>query len=289
MGKMRDGHKVERRRMLIWGQTYPELSKTKTETVCTGAVFVDEPGLIRLYPLDIRYMEKEKRIRKWSIIEADIWSSDKDLRPESRKIDPDSVTVIDQLPASEWKRRKELLIRPEHMVSGVDEMRERQRSTGQSLGILKPSSIDSICFDRMTDEDKEIFDQKYKHIINQQEFWGPNSKPMPFLRYRPRLGFTCEADQNTYRPRRVLEWEFIQGAAHHFGQENPAQSFSDWVFPNRFSDNYENYIILGNINGFPRSFVVVSVVYIHKKHLAQKKKPKPKPNKNDPKQGMLFG
>jgi len=38
-------------KLLIWGTTYPEFSKTYYETVCTGALDEDTGKLVRIYPI----------------------------------------------------------------------------------------------------------------------------------------------------------------------------------------------------------------------------------------------
>src|SRR5262249_4696351 len=44
----------QRQRILIWGKTRPELSRTYRETVCTGGILADNRRLIRLYPIPLR-------------------------------------------------------------------------------------------------------------------------------------------------------------------------------------------------------------------------------------------
>src|SRR5690349_10297784 len=55
----------ERRRILIWGKTRPELSRNYRETVCTGGVFEDSGRLVRLYPIPLRYLDDEKYFKKY--------------------------------------------------------------------------------------------------------------------------------------------------------------------------------------------------------------------------------
>ena len=65
----------ERRRILIWGKTRPELSAKYREIVCTGGVFEDTKCLVRLYPIPLRYLEDERV--------AFVSKSPKDPRPET--------------------------------------------------------------------------------------------------------------------------------------------------------------------------------------------------------------
>ena len=61
----------ETKRLLIWGETYPELSEKYRETVCTAGV--DEAGHpIRLYPLPIRYMQAHQEFKLYDWVTVSI-------------------------------------------------------------------------------------------------------------------------------------------------------------------------------------------------------------------------
>jgi hypothetical protein len=47
-----------KKRLLIWGTTYPEFSKKYYETVCTGALDVATQKLVRIYPIRLRHMKE---------------------------------------------------------------------------------------------------------------------------------------------------------------------------------------------------------------------------------------
>src|SRR5262249_14937551 len=53
----------EKRRILIWGKTSPQLSSRYIETVCTGGVFEDGAP-VRLYPIPFRYLDDQDRFKK---------------------------------------------------------------------------------------------------------------------------------------------------------------------------------------------------------------------------------
>src|SRR6185369_8975015 len=96
-----------RRRILIWGKTRPELSKTYREIVCTGGIFADTRRLVRLYPVPLRYMDDERVFRKYQWIEAYVRRAPEDARPESFKVRADGITVLEELPsvAGNWDAR----------------------------------------------------------------------------------------------------------------------------------------------------------------------------------------
>lgn len=99
-------------RVLIWGKTYPELSSKHTETVCTGAV--DERGRpIRLYPVPLRYLQGAQQYSIGDVVEVRARRNPKDNRPESYRIDPDSLAIVRRVPTDqqEWAGRREWVFR----------------------------------------------------------------------------------------------------------------------------------------------------------------------------------
>jgi hypothetical protein len=58
------------KKLLIWGKTYPEFSKSYYETVCTGAVDEETGKLVRIYPVTLRHMKEPFKTYDW--IEAHV-------------------------------------------------------------------------------------------------------------------------------------------------------------------------------------------------------------------------
>ena len=86
----------ERKKILIWGKTRPELSKTHKETVCTGGVFEDTKKFVRLYPIPLRYLDDERYFKKYQWIEADVRKAMRDARTESYNIRYSGPHCLDQ-------------------------------------------------------------------------------------------------------------------------------------------------------------------------------------------------
>lgn len=83
-------------RILIWGKPYPEISSKYYETVCTGGVLADGK-FIRLYPIPFRYLSDTKIFTKYQWVRAKIKKSKEDPRPESFKVDPESIKAEDNI------------------------------------------------------------------------------------------------------------------------------------------------------------------------------------------------
>src|SRR6476660_5925321 len=82
---------TRREKILIWAKTYPELSSRYLETVCTAGMLPSGKPL-RLYPIPYRYLAGDKeQFKLYQWITADIQKKPDDSRPESFRIDCDSI------------------------------------------------------------------------------------------------------------------------------------------------------------------------------------------------------
>src|SRR3989442_3655183 len=95
-------------KILIWGKTYPELSTKHIETVCTAGV-LESGKPVRLYPINYRYLNEQFDLYQW--ITAGIQKNADDSRPESFKIDIDSIKLGEKVPTTkdEWGKRAEIM------------------------------------------------------------------------------------------------------------------------------------------------------------------------------------
>ena len=86
-----------KKQILITVKAYPNPSKKYSETVCCAGVDLSNNNLVRLYPIPYRDLDNEKKFKKYSIIEVDCWKATDDKRPESFKLDPDSIKIVKHL------------------------------------------------------------------------------------------------------------------------------------------------------------------------------------------------
>jgi hypothetical protein len=149
----------ERKRILIWGKTRPELSRSHKETVCTGGVFEDTKRFVRLYPIPLRYLDDEKVFKKYQWIEAFVRKAIKDTRPESYNIRCDGITVGEFIPSEkgDWSRRAEWIIQPGHIFRSVESLQDAREREGTSIGMVKPLSVTDYRVEAYSEEERQGF------------------------------------------------------------------------------------------------------------------------------------
>jgi len=133
-------------KILILGRAVPEESKKYFQTVCVGGI-TDQGQLRRLYPVVYKPFEPSGGIpfhkRDW--IEVRVMPPDdrRDTRPESRKLDFESVKVLNQ---EDYERIREII--HAHLSKSVKKIQE----SGASVGFVKPRIISFDCEIQNTDE-----------------------------------------------------------------------------------------------------------------------------------------
>src|SRR5712691_10342778 len=103
------------KRILITVRTYPLPARKGIEVSCTGGI-TDDGKWIRLFPVPYRFLDGDKQFKKYEWIAAGVSKSTNDPRPESYKLNADSIRIGDMVSsADEWRGRRELikpLLRP---------------------------------------------------------------------------------------------------------------------------------------------------------------------------------
>lgn len=204
----------QRRRILIWGKTRPELSTTYKEIVCTGGVFADTTRLVRLYPIPLRYLDDERVFKKYQWIEAEVARNLSDPRPESFRIAPDGIELGETIPTDRgnWDDRAKWVIQPHNIFSSVETLQAQQKQDRTSLGLVKPAKVTGVSAVRVPQKETENFTTRYEEAIRQMDLpldpdTGRQVKPLRAADYRFKISFSCDDLTCTGHEFSVLDWE----------------------------------------------------------------------------------
>jgi hypothetical protein len=211
----------------------PRASRTHGETVCIAAV--DRSGAwIRLYPVSFRDLSDAQRFGRWDHLKYR-WRRPRgasDIRTESRRVDPSSITIVGQLPVG---KRNLLLNR-----IAVSSLR-KERAENRSLALLRPEIIDFRAV-RRTLEELEKQRATYAAIEAQTELFSVIRQliprdPCPYefvYRYRDADGShtgTCqdwETEATFFRRLKEFgsEREALAWMQQKFGEEYPREGMA---------------------------------------------------------------
>lgn len=248
--------------LLILTKTYPNPSSNHRETTCVAAF--DQAGqLRRLYPVPFRLLDGEHQFKKWEWIRGQLASPRADHRPESRRIDIDTVQKTGREVGTEnaWAERRRW-IEP-HVVAGMTALELRRQETGQTLGFIRPTRILSLEITPVKDPDWT--DEDKKKLLQEGLFDSEAIRARAPLRKLPfdfHYIYECATAGGPEQFRhKITDWE--AGALFW----NCRQGYGDdWEGPFRqkleteFSAK-DLLFLMGTVHRFPDQWLIVGLVY----------------------------
>ncbi len=198
----------ETKRILVTVKAYPNLSRKYGETVCVAGIDLHTNQWIRLYPIPFRDLDSDQRFKKYNIIEVKAAKAKNDHRPESYKVDRNTIKVVGsvdyKLNKVNWVERKKAVLPT--LSKSMCEILGLSQSESKSLGIFKPKNV-SFSWEKVTAEDKK----KRQTYYAQQDFLEKKKDPLEAIPYVFRYSFFCAGEKNcqghTYA---IIDWEIAQ-------------------------------------------------------------------------------
>lgn len=257
----------EQKRILIWGKTRPELSRTYRETVCTGGILEDSRRLIRLYPIPLRYLNEQQLFRKYQWIDARIRRNPDDPRPESYRVDYDSIKAVGEPLSTDdgyWTERADWVLAPGNVFQSVEKLLEANLAASTSLGLVRPGRVIRVHAERFTEREKAEFWENYRRIQQVQDlpFFEPAAeaevKPIRHPDFRFKIKFQSAQREHDFT---VFDWEVdslyfnrIQaGRSQQKARDAVIEHITDVVC----GENRDTHFFLGNSLAHQRNFSIV--------------------------------
>lgn len=202
---------MPKERFLVTVKTYPNLSTSYIETVCTAGIREDG-SWIRLYPVPFRGMEETQQYKKFSWIECDVVKNPKDWRPESfRPIDISQLKTVEEITTSStgWRDRMHY-VNKSIITTNMEELITKAKQKQISLATFKPSKVIDFYWQHDHEPINESKLQKIRNKMQQPELFDESSwngtkslvQKIPFRFY-----YHFEDDKGKPRNIQVLDWE----------------------------------------------------------------------------------
>lgn len=179
--------------LVVLGTTYPNYSMKYLEVACTGVIDVTTFAMSRIHPMPKRYLEDGQRFQNFQRIRVRVQPNSADGRPESLRVDPESITPLDVIPAKNHAERRRFLERSPNLVQSVEDMQQRQKSDGFSLGAIVPKEIRRVYLKARSRDEIAEWHEKERELFAQQTmaFLRPPKKlDCPAVEFR--VAWTCD-------------------------------------------------------------------------------------------------
>ena len=172
----------EEKRALITVKAYPNPSEKYQETVCVAGIDIDNFNWVRLYPVPFRDLDERIKFRKYNIIKARVTKPKRDKRPESYRVDADSIEILQYLDTkNKWAKRKDIVLKS--VDKSMCQIIRDQENSKKSLGIFKPSNID-FSWEKAKPVDMEkrkAYYQQLNFFKKHNRFWHILKRPFEGL------------------------------------------------------------------------------------------------------------
>lgn len=249
-----------KKQILITVKAYPNSSTKYGETVCCAGIDLSDNQLIRLYPIPYRDLDDDKKFRKYSIIEGDCWKANDDKRPESYKVNPDSIKIIEVIkPNSKWKKRKSIILKVP--VKSMCQILRESNQNDISLGLIKPENI-SFDWKKQSPSNMQAREACYAQL----SFFNKYKDAIEDIPYNFYYSFHCAGDNSCTGHRLcIVDWEI--GQAYRFwrsryeDEETRLEKIKQkW---DEISDitKKDVYFYVGNLKRFRDKFMILGVFY----------------------------
>ena len=256
----------EERRILIWGKTYPELSNTHQETVCTGGCFTDGSP-VRIYPVPFRLIEQQRRYRLYSWIRAPVAPSTSDTRPESYKINPEKIEVLERLDTAHgWEARREVIFKDTSWYyECLGDLKDAQQQARTSLGVIPVREVTDVRLTRRPESDRRLHKEQLREIQSRLDLFDTDPAPdLEFFPYRVHVRWRCKSPLCPGHGSHIYDWGLGE-----LGRRDGEQTMLARMKDVANVATYDLHFFAGNVKAHPHTFIVVGVWYPKRKHMLQ--------------------
>lgn len=256
--------KIEKKQILITVKAYPNPSKKYGETVCCAGVDLSNSQLVRLYPILYRDLDSNQKFKKYSIIEVDCFSPNDDKRPESFRVNSDSIRVIDFLEPEKgtWEKRKDIVLRVP--IKSLCQVYKDAENSDLSLGLIKPENVTFEC------AKQSLSDKKSREVCYAQlSFFNKKKNAIEEIPVNFYYNFKCAGiDDCPGHKLSIIDWEIGQ-AYRDWRSKYPTEKVLLEKIAQRWLDisntaKKDVFFYVGNMKRFRNIFMVLGVFYPQK-------------------------
>lgn len=243
--------------ILILVKVYPSPSKKYGETVCSAGL-TRSGKWIRIYPVPYRDLPPSQQFSKFQWIRAQISKAKEKLnRPESYKIDPNSIKLLEKIPAGkQWGEREKYFI--PHISKSLEVILENQKKRNISLGAFKPKLVTNFIIERSNNN----WDISRQGILNQTSLFHKNRKTLEKIPYQFRYEFRCDDTRCKGHNMVILDWEVFESYRRWkriYENEKDALAKLKHKWLTYFFGQRETYFVVGTESQFGKFMILTPI------------------------------
>lgn len=224
----------------------PDIGQKHGETVCVAGIDYDG-NWHRLYPVPFRDLKCSQRFKRWDLIEFRWRTAPDDKRVESKRVDPQSIHVVNSVPVAErhaFARRA--------LVDSLD----RQLDLNRSFALIRPRKprFSIIPYSAAELEKETSLRERIHHQTDMFSDPSISKEPPPYrFNYKfefdgKRRNFNCidwETEATFFKWRNMYgEQETLKRMQEKFGEEWPRKGIAFAMGTHR-NPNWKTWLLSG--------------------------------------------
>jgi hypothetical protein len=178
----------------------------------------------------LRYLQGAQQYSIGDIVELRASRNPKDNRPESHRVESDSLTIVRRVPTDqqEWAGRREWVFRDTswHFES-LGQLDAARLRNATSMGLIRPGTVERVYLRRKSAAARREFDEKWESVTSQTDLFLAEYKALEFLPQEIRIVWRCATpcEQCADRPHdmMVLDWGLLELARRDGSWEKARQ------------------------------------------------------------------
>jgi hypothetical protein len=249
-----------KQRVLITVRTYPAPSAKSVEASCTAGI-TEKREWIRLFPIPYRLIANRRRFKKWQWIEVETLKASNDSRPESFKVNQDSIVPGNPVGTNDGWQERCSLMEPLKRSSLCRIQRERDEHGAPTLGFFKPFNIKRLIIEEA--EQAEWTENQLAALKQGGDLF--QKAPEQLLEKIPlefRYEFRCGDVDCKGHNMICTDWEMIQ--AYRSWRREYGGKWEE-RFRHRFEAEMihknDTHFFVGTMHQYPKSWIVVGLFY----------------------------
>jgi hypothetical protein len=249
----------ETKNALIVVRTYPTPAKNGVEVSCTAAI-TDKSEWLRIFPVPWRYLERDKRFRRYQWIDVSVTKAKKDNRPESYRIDGDAIKIMSRPLGTQnaWQARKNI-VDPMRSHCLCCLMKERDAHGFPTLGVFRPKSIARLI---IKPESPQWTDAQLQILRQASFFEKAPRQELEKIPFSFHYEFRCDHDSCNGHNLTCTDWEM--GESYRKWRRLYGDEWED-KFRQRFAtdmiEKYDTHFYVGTVHQYPKSWIICGLFY----------------------------
>ena len=255
-----------KRKVLIVVRTYPVPAMTGIEVSCTAAI-TDDQKWMRLFPVPYRFLDPDKRFRKYQWIDVSVARASKDSRPESFNLNEQSIRIIGS--EASWQA-KQRYIRPLLAKSLCSLQKVQQEKGSPTLGIFKPESINRLSI-KAVDPAWNARQLEALSSLNQMNLIPRAAPTQPLEKIPFEFSYSFRCADVTCNGHNLMCTDWEMGQAYRAWRREYGNGWED-KFRQRFEGDMQNrfdtHFFVGTLHQHPNNWIIVGLYYPPRPRLA---------------------